>query len=98
METEPKIVQRNLQEVGSAQGRRLCFPTNKTEEAIHIMESRPLLQNRACSAIEIGSQFSLCLPAILSNWEGCMESRRGKSKNNINNSHNPSLGIQLYSE
>ena len=62
------------------------------------MESRPLLQNRACSAIEIGSQFSLCLPAILSNWEGCMEGRRGKSKNNINNSHNPSLGIQLYSE
>ena len=48
------------------------------------MESRPLLQSSECSATEMDSQVSLCLPAILSNTEGCQEGGAGQSKNNIN--------------
>ena len=48
------------------------------------MESRPLLQSSQRSATEMDSQVSLCLPAILSNSEGCKEGGAGQSKNNIN--------------
>ena len=39
METELKIIDRILQEVGLAQCRPIGLPTNKTDGAIHIMES-----------------------------------------------------------
>ena len=87
METKPKIIQKNLQEVTSMQRRLLCFLTDKTDRAIHIMESRPLLQISRCSATKTDSQVSLYLPAIFSNREGCKKARTGQSKDNINKPH-----------
>ena len=65
METEPKIIQRNLQEVGSTQCGPLCFPTNKTNGLIHIIESRSLLQSSGCSAAEVDSQVLYASPPFL---------------------------------
>lgn len=87
METKPKIIQKNLQEVTLMQRRLICFLTDKTDRAIHAMESRPLLQISRCSATKMDSQVSLYLPAILSIREGYQKGRTGQSKDNINKLH-----------